>query len=184
MSTSSILTTIQLDRSLFREEPEGALTVWSVSGGLDFGLDFPSREQRKKYYSSLQSLYCLLSSEHFFQLFKLFLYSSDFECWGKFSAHTLDCLFRGVLGWLGTLSLWTWEPRGVHPPLVLLQQFASPLGLSLHGSTVALPVSTAISCTNVSRTRNSNLQLVLQMTNLNLSFGSPTISTNLELLSF
>lgn len=44
------------------------------------------------------------------------------------------------------LSVWPREPRGLYFPMVLLQQFPSPLGLSLHGSTVALPVSTSISC--------------------------------------
>lgn len=143
MSTSSILTTIQLDRSLFREEPEGALAAWSFSGGLDFGLDCPSKEQRKK--KDLQQDWPdFFALNKFFQLFlncKLFLCSFNVE----FFAHTSDCLCRGVLGWLGTLSLWAWEARGVHPPLVLLQQCARPLGLSLHGSTVALPVPTAVS---------------------------------------
>lgn len=143
MSTSSILTTIQLDRSLFREDPEGALAACSVSGGLDLGLNGPSKEQRKNTTVHGTDVWT------FFQLFlncKLFLYLSNFQCWGKFFAHTLDCPCRGVLAWLGTLSLWAREARGVHPPLVLLQQLPSPLGLSLHGATVAFPVSTAISC--------------------------------------
>lgn len=69
-----------------------------------------------------------------------------FLCSGRFLTHTLNRLCRGVLGWLGTLGLWPWETRGLRSPLVLLQQFSSPLGLSLHGSTVAFPVSTSISC--------------------------------------
>lgn len=72
---------------------------------------------------------------------------SCFQTANCFCAHTLDCLCWGVPGWPGALGLWAWEAGGVHPPLVLLQQFASPLGLSLHGSAVALPVSTAVSCT-------------------------------------
>lgn len=48
MSTSSILTTIQLDRSLFSDDPEGALAEFllaacSVSEGLHLGLDCPSK---------------------------------------------------------------------------------------------------------------------------------------------
>lgn len=47
MSTSSILTTTQLDRSLFSDDPEGAgteflLDACSVSEGLVLGLDCPS----------------------------------------------------------------------------------------------------------------------------------------------
>ncbi|KAG7221594.1 hypothetical protein INR49_017125 [Caranx melampygus] len=52
---------------------------------------------------------------------------------------------RGVLGWLGPLCMWPWDPRCLYSPVILLQQLPSPLGLSLHGSTVALPVSTSIS---------------------------------------
>lgn len=48
MSTSSILITTQLDRSLFSDDPKAALTEFlldacSVSGGLDLGLDCPSK---------------------------------------------------------------------------------------------------------------------------------------------
>lgn len=52
MSTSSILTTIQLDRSLFRDDPEGALAACSLSGGLDLGLECPSKEQTHKKYKN------------------------------------------------------------------------------------------------------------------------------------
>lgn len=48
MSTSSILTTTQLDRSLFSDDPEGPVTEFlvgacSFSQGFDLGLDCPSR---------------------------------------------------------------------------------------------------------------------------------------------
>lgn len=57
MSTSSILTTTQLDRSLFSDDPDVALAellldVCSASGRLDLGLDCLSKEstwQRKQY---------------------------------------------------------------------------------------------------------------------------------------
>lgn len=46
MSTSSILMTMQLDRSLFSDAPAGALTEFlraACSVQLDFGLDCPSQ---------------------------------------------------------------------------------------------------------------------------------------------
>lgn len=48
MSTSSILTTTQLDRSLFSDDPEGAVTEFlldacSLTELLDLGLDCPSK---------------------------------------------------------------------------------------------------------------------------------------------
>lgn len=58
----------------------------------------------------------------------------------------MNCLCRAVLGWLRHLRMWPGEPRSLCSFLVLLQQFPSPLGLSLHGSTVAFPMSTSISC--------------------------------------
>lgn len=45
MSTSSILMTMQLDRSLFNDDPAGALTEFLLavcSAEVDFGLDCPS----------------------------------------------------------------------------------------------------------------------------------------------
>lgn len=146
MSTSSILTTIQLDRSLFRDDPEGALAACSLSGGLDLGLECPSKEQTHKKYKNNGWLRALMFRGKNVAVFIIIKEKKHFLCWGKFFTHTLNCLCRGVLGWLGTLCLWPWEARGLRSPLVLLQQFSSPLGLSLHGSTVAFPVSTPISC--------------------------------------
>lgn len=51
MSTSSILMTMQLDRSLFSDDPVGALAEFLVeacSDELDLGLDCPSEMQHQK----------------------------------------------------------------------------------------------------------------------------------------
>lgn len=53
MFTSSILTTIQLDRSLFSDDPEGALTEFLLAAcsasELDLGLDGPSKMWTASY---------------------------------------------------------------------------------------------------------------------------------------
>lgn len=113
MSTSSTLTTIQLDRSLFREEPEGALTAWSVAGGLDFGLDCPSKEQRKKkHYSSRHNCIDFFPPKHFLQLSQLFLN------WKRVSVLFRPSMLRQVLSTHLGLSLqrrpWlAWGPQFV-----------------------------------------------------------------------
>lgn len=49
MSTSSILTTMQLDRSLFSDDPAGALVEFLLaSAELILGLDCPSKMQKTK----------------------------------------------------------------------------------------------------------------------------------------
>lgn len=104
MSTSSILTTMQLDRSLFIDDPEGVLAevllaACSGSGGLHLGLDCPSEMWTCKRKASLLDV-----QKNFKLLFD-----------------TLICLHRGVPGWLGNLRMWPREARSLCSPLVVLQ---------------------------------------------------------------
>lgn len=70
MSTSSILTTTQLDRSLFSDDPEGAvkeflLDVCSLSEVLDLGLDCPSKvltRERKPFVKDKIAFFCMSES--------------------------------------------------------------------------------------------------------------------------
>lgn len=158
MLTSSILTTIQLDRSLFSDDPEGALTEFllaacSASEGLDLGLDCPSETCERKHsvtasYNTFRKVCILvrLWQRLWSQSVYLHFVSEKTDFLWKGKIHTWKRLSRDVLGWLGQLSVWPREAKGLCSPLVLLQQFSSPLGLSLHGSTVTFPVSTSISC--------------------------------------
>lgn len=112
MSTSSILTTMQLDRSLFREEPEGALTAWSVSGGPDFGLDCPSKEQRKKQFTA--QLYQLLSPEYFIPVVLIVSKLKIVSAFNRLSMlKQVICTHLG-LSLLGRPWL-AWNPQSVGP---------------------------------------------------------------------